>query len=198
MAETKDTPEPTCGECGVRTGGGAYCYQHAPYTVWPLKDGSFRSDRGGMKHIWLDAPPSLESEHRDALAAQAQEIADLKANHNELATLAGSAIVLATIDTLAGERPVSVPDHALTEAVWSLVQQRDQVRSRLTAVEKAFTDLRALVVQFQQGTVARGKGAFERGEIAGCQGTLAVVLKTIDKSLAALTPTSPQTQEDRP
>jgi hypothetical protein len=55
-------PTAQCRECGCRTGGGDYCYQHAPYTVWPLKDGSFRSDRNGLEHIWLIQPPSLESE----------------------------------------------------------------------------------------------------------------------------------------
>jgi len=58
--------QPTCRECGVTTGGGEFCYQHAPYFVWPLKDGSFRSDRNGMTHIWLTAPPTSDRDTRDA------------------------------------------------------------------------------------------------------------------------------------
>lgn len=51
-----------CKECGCETGGGEYCYQHAPYLVRPLKDGSFYSDRNGRKCVWIHEPPSLESE----------------------------------------------------------------------------------------------------------------------------------------
>jgi hypothetical protein len=47
-----------CKECGCQTGGGDYCYQHKPYTVTPLKDGSFRVDRFGVQRVWLDAPPA--------------------------------------------------------------------------------------------------------------------------------------------
>lgn len=46
-----------CKECGCTTGGGEYCFQHAPYTVFPLKDGTFRSNRHGLKRIWFDEPP---------------------------------------------------------------------------------------------------------------------------------------------
>jgi len=30
--------------------------------VYPLKDGSFRVHRNGVKRIWLDEPPTLETE----------------------------------------------------------------------------------------------------------------------------------------
>lgn len=43
-----------CRECHVRTGGGDYCYEHAPYMVFPKADGSFISDRQGRKRIYLD------------------------------------------------------------------------------------------------------------------------------------------------
>jgi hypothetical protein len=53
---------PTCKECGCRTGGGEFCYEHAPYTVIPRKDGSFRSDRNGLHGIFLSPPPNIQSE----------------------------------------------------------------------------------------------------------------------------------------
>jgi hypothetical protein len=47
-----------CKECGCTTGGGEYCYRHAPYMVWPKADGSFLSDRNGRKHVSsFDEPP---------------------------------------------------------------------------------------------------------------------------------------------
>jgi hypothetical protein len=46
-----------CKECHCKTGGGNYCYEHAPYTVWPKVDGSFHVDRNGRKHISYDEPP---------------------------------------------------------------------------------------------------------------------------------------------
>ncbi len=46
--------EPQCKECHCRTGGGEFCYNHAPYMVYPKADGSFISDRCGRHHIWLD------------------------------------------------------------------------------------------------------------------------------------------------
>ena len=70
---------------------------------------------------------------REELAAVQQERDEKAAMHNELATLAGSAIVLATLDTLAGERPTQEPEHALPAAVWRLVQDRDEARAANTA-----------------------------------------------------------------
>ena len=61
-------PLGTCKECGCTTGGGEYCYRHAPYTVHPLKDGSFRSTRNGLTHIWFDEPPSPLSESEEVRA----------------------------------------------------------------------------------------------------------------------------------
>lgn len=49
-----------CKECGCQTGGGEFCYQHAPYMVYPQKDGSFIVDRNGRRRVWLDEPPSAE------------------------------------------------------------------------------------------------------------------------------------------
>jgi hypothetical protein len=51
-------PLPVCKECGCQTGGGEYCYEHKPYTVSPLKDGTFRVDRFGMQRISFEEPPS--------------------------------------------------------------------------------------------------------------------------------------------
>lgn len=70
---------------------------------------------------------------REQLAAVQQERDEKAAMHSELATLAGSAIVLATLDTLAGERPTQEPEHALPAAVWRLVQERDEARAANTA-----------------------------------------------------------------
>lgn len=52
----------TCKECGCTTGGAEHCYAHAPYTVQPLRDGSFRSYRHGLKRIWMEAPPFVQGE----------------------------------------------------------------------------------------------------------------------------------------
>ena len=65
---------PVCRECGVTTGGGEFCYQHAPYTVWPLKDGTFRVDRNGRKRVEPVEPPASQWDTREsalrALVAQ--------------------------------------------------------------------------------------------------------------------------------
>jgi len=74
-----------CKECGVMTGGGEFCYVHAPYTVWPLKDGSFRSTRGGLKHLWLDEPPNHQTENPDVIIAeQGQRISELEQRASRL------------------------------------------------------------------------------------------------------------------
>lgn len=39
----------TCKECGCTTGGGQYCYEHAPFVVTPLKDGTCYVDRNGQR-----------------------------------------------------------------------------------------------------------------------------------------------------
>ena len=68
---------PVCRECGVTTGGGEFCYQHAPYTVWPLKDGTFRVDRNGRKRVEPVEPPASQWDTREsalrALVAQWRE-----------------------------------------------------------------------------------------------------------------------------
>jgi hypothetical protein len=51
----------TCRECGTTTGGGEYCWQHAPYTVYPLRDGSFRETRNGLTHVWVESCPSCSA-----------------------------------------------------------------------------------------------------------------------------------------
>lgn len=43
-----------CRVCNCQTGGGEYCYEHAPYVVYPQKDGSFLSDRGGRHRVFID------------------------------------------------------------------------------------------------------------------------------------------------
>ncbi len=49
-----------CTECGCTTGGGDYCFAHAPYTVWPLKDGSWRTvGSNGTRRVWLEEPSPL-------------------------------------------------------------------------------------------------------------------------------------------
>ena len=62
------------------------------------------------------------SEHRAERSAASLE---------ELAKVAGSAICLATLDTLEGEAPAVPPSHALTVAVWELIQARDAARSEV-------------------------------------------------------------------
>ncbi len=36
MSADTDWGAPRCKECGCQIPGGEHCYQHAPYTVWPL------------------------------------------------------------------------------------------------------------------------------------------------------------------
>lgn len=68
---------PVCRECGVTTGGGEFCYQHAPYTVWPLKDGTFRVDRNGRKRVEPVEPPASQWDTREsALRALVADIQD--------------------------------------------------------------------------------------------------------------------------
>ena len=38
-----------CKECGCTTGGGDYCFEHSPRTIWPLKDGSWYEDKNGQR-----------------------------------------------------------------------------------------------------------------------------------------------------
>jgi len=61
--------------------------------------------------------------------------------HSELASLVGAALVYATLDSAAGERPATAPDHALTETVWKLVQQRGRMESALVAVRECLIAL---------------------------------------------------------
>ena len=85
-----------------------------------------------MSDLWLRSQKRYEDAEAQ-LAAVQQERDEKAAMHNELAALAGSAIVLATLDTLAGERPTQEPEHALPAAVWRLVQDRDEARAANTA-----------------------------------------------------------------
>ena len=59
---------PQCKECGCTTGGGSYCFEHAPYTVWPLKDGSWYEDRSGQRRrVSVEPiPPNTEARAADA------------------------------------------------------------------------------------------------------------------------------------
>jgi hypothetical protein len=51
----------TCQECCCQTGGGDYCYEHAPYTVWPLKDGTRRELRNGQTtHVGEPPAPARD------------------------------------------------------------------------------------------------------------------------------------------
>ena len=82
-----------------------------------------RSDAGTAADAIRDRIDTLRAE-RDA-AQQA---------HSELASLVGAALVYATLDSEAGEKPTAEPDHALTETVWKLVQQRGRMESALATV----------------------------------------------------------------
>lgn len=69
----------TCKECGCTTGGAEYCFEHKPYTVTPLKDGSYRVNRHGVTRVSFDAPPTPESENA-LLASVEKELADYTSN----------------------------------------------------------------------------------------------------------------------
>lgn len=56
-----ETDVPTCAECHCQTGGGAYCYEHKPYMVYPKADGSFIVDRFGRRHVTFDEPPQPDA-----------------------------------------------------------------------------------------------------------------------------------------
>ena len=80
-------PAPQCKVCHCTTGGGEFCYEHAPYMVYPQADGSFLVDRNGRKHVWLEEPPSLKAELHDthdaltqASAVYAEDTAALRAD----------------------------------------------------------------------------------------------------------------------
>lgn len=64
----------------------------------------------------------------------------------------------------------------------------------LGAASAPLDQLREMVVEFQNGTKCRGRGKEERAHVAGCQGTLAVMLEEIDK-LRALPSAPPSPQE---
>jgi hypothetical protein len=122
-------PEPgmekECRECECTTGGGEYCYEHAPYTVWPLKNGTFRYDRNGMKHVVLLEPPSHESEQ---IASQQQEIERLQAERDGWQQ--GYDIRGETVLDLAGRLDTAL-DRA--EAAESLLKAQQTENERLQA-----------------------------------------------------------------
>jgi predicted transcriptional regulator len=72
MTDAADRTAPHCQECHCQTGGGEFCYQHAPYTVYPKADGSYLSDRNGRHRVWLVPEPSQEAELA-TLRAQLQQ-----------------------------------------------------------------------------------------------------------------------------
>lgn len=128
-----------CKECGCTTGGGTFCYEHAPYMVYPKADGSFISDRNGRKHISFDEPPS---EPKPALETLRAVIVDFKRGTQrrsdlddcEVETIQKTLnVVLAEIDKLAS--PVSaVPPNE------ELIQILSQ---RIVATEKALHQAQA-------------------------------------------------------
>jgi predicted RNase H-like nuclease (RuvC/YqgF family) len=59
-------------------------------------------------------------------------LASARADADFLARLVGSSLVLATLDTLAGEGPVEKPTHALPATVLSLVRDRDAAEAALS------------------------------------------------------------------
>lgn len=65
--------KPHCQECGHWIGGGKFCYEHAPYMVYPKADGSFLSERYGRRHIWFDEPPTPADSALPASVAAPQE-----------------------------------------------------------------------------------------------------------------------------
>lgn len=58
LAKLAPPAQTECRECHGQTGGGAYCYRHAPYQVWPKADGSFLVDRHGTKRVSFEEPPT--------------------------------------------------------------------------------------------------------------------------------------------
>lgn len=70
MSETPND-RPTCKECGCFTGGADYCYLHAPYTVRPLKDGTFMVDKGGSR-LRVSYEPPLDDERMAFIALGSQ------------------------------------------------------------------------------------------------------------------------------
>jgi len=173
MTETKDTPEPIdpweylaewVEANALRPPGG----QQAGGPRYPLVPSVAKELRqiieGGRAILTRE-----RQQHRDALAAQAQEIADLKAERDMW------------------RESYHGTDHAKEQAEWQ--QERDamvakseaeaaeltQVRSRLTAVEQALTHIANATLCGDTD-----EGAWLR-----------------DCAKAALTPTSPQTPEDR-
>lgn len=52
------SPQAECAICHCQTGGAGFCYEHAPYMVYPQADGSFLVDRNGRKHVSFEEPPA--------------------------------------------------------------------------------------------------------------------------------------------
>ena len=73
-----------CEICGTQTGGGLFCYEHQPYMIFPQKDGSFISDRGGRKRVWLEEPPNIVERNEEITRLRAENEA-LKKERDELA-----------------------------------------------------------------------------------------------------------------
>jgi hypothetical protein len=65
----------TCKECGCTTGGAEFCFEHAPYMVYPKADGSFISDRNGRKHISFDEPPAPYAKELEELLVRFRVVA---------------------------------------------------------------------------------------------------------------------------
>ena len=75
-----------CKECGCRTGGGEFCYNHAPYMVYPKADGSFLSDRNGRHRVSFEAPPSASSRPSGWQPPSTREVEELRGTLTSYAT----------------------------------------------------------------------------------------------------------------
>jgi len=124
------------------------------------------------------ADPKAESVRAITLQAERDE-----ANAN-VATLTARCEALT-----AKQKELESAFSTLAELAATSAKDRDKAESRYQHLEQAMRDYRAVIVKYQAGTKPNGTGPYSRGEIAGVQGTLAVVLSELDAALASLLPT---------
>ena len=138
-----------CQECHCRTGGGDYCYQHAPYMVWPKADGSFIVDRNGRKRVWLDEPPSEASEAGDSMASA------------EYSNKAGRGAAKTTSNSLAPiESPasfVTIRAQQMLESAADEFRQRASIESPASPVPRPYWEEEEAANTFLRAYAQRSK-----------------------------------------
>lgn len=77
-AQPQEAERATCQECGCRTGGARFCFEHAPYMTYPKADGTFLVDRNGRQWVTLIPEPSITGQLEAEVARLSTENAEMK------------------------------------------------------------------------------------------------------------------------